>query len=503
MSQTNYLVLKDINKSFSSNHVLKGVNFSARQGEIHGFIGGNGAGKSTLMNILGGIYEKDSGEIYIDNKPVFITKPIHSIQNGISFIHQELKLFSMQSVADNIFMSRLPTKGKGAFAIIDDAEKNRLTQKWLDMVGLKVSPNTIVNKLSIGEQQMVEIAKALSYESKIIIFDEPTSSLTSKEANILFDLIRKLKESGTCIIYISHKFEEIFELCDRVTVLRDGKEVGTVNVSETTTDELVSMVIGVRLEQYYPEIPELTTNEKFFEVKSLVNKKLRNVSFSVKKGEILGIFGLVGAGRSELARVIFVLDYLHSGEIYMNKNQKSIRSPKKAMSAGISFLTEDRRGEGLILNMSVCDNLNLPILNKLIKPITNWLNKSGMKKNTEVAIQQFHIKASNKDQHVKQLSGGNQQKVVLSKWFMTNSQLFILDEPTRGVDIKAKAEIYEAIVNITSSGSAVMIISSEALELLGVCHRILVMKDGLLVKELMRNEATEEKLLKYAMGDVS
>lgn len=500
MEQDGYLVMKDIHKSFSSVQVLRGVNLSIRQGEIHGFLGGNGAGKSTLMNILGGLYEKDSGTILMNGEPVKIGNTMQAIQHGISFIHQELKLFSMQSVADNIFMSRLPVKGKGRFGLVDDQEKNRMTKKWLEMVELDVDPKTIVGQLSIAQQQMVEIAKALSYESKIIIFDEPTSSLTSKEAKILFQLIRKLKEAGTCIIFISHKFEEVFELCDRVTVLRDGKDVGTVKISETTTDELVSMVIGVKLEQYYPEIAAPKSEKKVFEAKNILNRRVKNVSFAVKEGEVLGIFGLVGAGRSELARAIFGLDYMKSGEIYVDGKLTRIKSPLSAMKAGIGFLTEDRREEGLVLGMDINNNVNLPIVDRLSVKGCGWLKKKKMKENTKEAFEQFHIVAKDGSQPVKQLSGGNQQKVVLSKWFMTNPEVFILDEPTRGVDIKAKAEIYEAIAGISKTGRSVILISSEGPELLGVCHRILVMKDGEIAGEFLKEEASEEILVKCAMG---
>lgn len=498
MKNNDYLVMKDIHKSFSSVEVLKGVKFSVKRGEIHGFLGGNGAGKSTFMNILGGIYSKDSGEIYIDGKPVEITNPMQAINHGIAFIHQELKLFSMRSIADNIFMSRLPVKGP--LRLVDDAAKNQAAQKWLDLIELDADARTIVERLSLAEQQMVEIAKALSYESQIIIFDEPTSSLTGKETQTLFRIIRKLKAAGACIIYISHKFEEVFELCDRVTVLRDGTDVGTVNVSETTTDELVGMVIGVRLEQYYPPIPALLSEEIILEAKSLTNRKLRDVSFNLKKGEILGIFGLVGAGRSELARAIFALDYLRSGELYVRGKRIAMKSPRALMRAGISFLTENRREEGLVLSMDINNNLNLPIIDKLTIPVVNYLKYNLMKKNTSGAVEQFHVVAKGAKQRVKQLSGGNQQKIVLSKWFLSDPDVFILDEPTRGVDIKTKAEIYEQIVGMTSAGRSVIVISSEAPEILGICHRILIMKDGRIANEYIRGEATEEKLIKSAMG---
>ncbi|MDD5017151.1 MAG: sugar ABC transporter ATP-binding protein [Eubacteriales bacterium] len=498
MESNDYLIMKDIHKSFSSVEVLKGVDFSVKRGEIHGFLGGNGAGKSTFMNILGGIYSKDSGDIYINNKKVEIANPMRATQNGISFIHQELKLFSMRSIADNIFISRLPLKGP--FKLIDEVEKNKMAKKWLDMIELDVSPKTIVERLSIAEQQMVEIAKALSYESQIIIFDEPTSSLTKKETQTLFRIIRKLKEARACIIYISHKFEEIFELCDRVTVLRDGKDVGTVNVSETTTDELVSMVIGERLDQYFPTVPPLTSEENALEAKNFVNYKLNDISFSLKKGEILGIFGLVGAGRSELARAVFGLDHLVSGELFINGKKTVIKSPQAAIRARLSFLTEDRRSEGLVLSMDINSNLNLPIINKTIIPIIGLLKQRQMKANTTEAFSQFHIIARDAKQRVKFLSGGNQQKVVLSKWFLSSPKVFIFDEPTRGIDVKTKAEIYEQIVNMTSAGCSAIVISSEAPEIIGICHRILVMKGGRIVGEYLRENATEEKLIKSAMG---
>lgn len=498
MECSNYLVMKDIYKSFSSVKVLNGIDFCIRKGEVHGCLGGNGAGKSTLMNILGGIYTKDKGSIFIDGREVEINSPMQAIEHGISFIHQELKLFSMRSVADNIFMSRLPTKGTG---LVDDRAKNQKAKKWLDIIGLDIDPKVNVEQLSIAEQQMVEIAKALSYESQIIIFDEPTSSLTDKEVKTLFKVINTLKKEGVCIIFISHKFDEIFEICDRVTVLRNGENVGTVKISETNTDELVSMVIGVKLDRYYPPIKELTSNEIIFEVKNLVNRKLKNVSFTLKKGEILGIFGLVGAGRSELARAIFGLDYLHSGEIYIQGKQVCIKSPKKAIDAGISFLTEDRRGEGLILNMDINSNINLPKIKSITIPLVGLVKREKEIENTKNAFKKFKIVAENAYQKVKTLSGGNQQKVVLSKWFMTSSQVIILDEPTRGVDIRAKSEIYEFISQITGTGRSVIVISSEVSEILGICHRILVMRDGSIVKEILNSkEIQEEEIMAYAMG---
>lgn len=498
MIKDEYLVMKDICKSFSSVQVLKNVNFSVRKGEVHGFIGGNGAGKSTFMNILGGIYAKDSGEIFIDEKEVHIHNPIDSIKYGVSFIHQELKLFSMQSIADNLFMSRLPTKGFLKF--IDDNEKNKQAKKWLDIIELNVDPSSLVEKLSIAQQQMVEIAKALSYESKIIIFDEPTSSLTDKEIHTLFQIINKLKEAGTAIIFITHKFNEIFELCDCVTVIRNGQNIGTVNTCDINMDELAKMVIGVKLEQYYPPIQTLMTKEPIFEVKSFTNKKLNDISFKLNKGEILGIFGIVGAGRSELARAIFGLDYLHSGELYVKGKKVIIRNSKRAIDEGLGFLTEDRRSDGLLLNIDLNNNINILTIGDVTVPIVGMVINKKCKLRTEKAISGFRIKAKNSRQKVKYLSGGNQQKVVLAKWFLTESDVFIMDEPTRGVDIQTKSEIFDLIAKTSETGKSVILISSEASDMVGVCHRVIVLRDGIIAGEFLRGEASEEQLVKYAMG---
>lgn len=493
-----YLVMEDIHKSFSKVSVLNGVNFSARKGEVHGFVGGNGAGKSTIMNILGGIYTKDSGRIYINGELVEIKSPSDAVKNGISFIHQELKLFSMRTVADNIYMSRLPVKR--VLPMVDDAEKNRMAQRWLDELELKVSPKDIVGDLSIAERQMIEIAKACSYEAKIMIFDEPTSSLTSKETEVLFRVIRKLKEKGVCIIFISHKLNELFALCDRSTVLRNGTAIGTVTMSETTADELVGMMIGTKLAQYYPVVHEHADSQTVLKVENLVNDKLDGVNFELQKGEILGLFGLVGAGRSETARAIFGIDSLDKGTIAINGTPKKIKSARKAMSESISFLTENRRDEGLVLPMGLGTNMTLPILNRLSIPVIGWVRRKKEHQKIQSSISEFHIKCKNPNQKVKFLSGGNQQKVVLSKWLMTGSDILILDEPTRGIDVGAKAEIYETIVRMSKEGKSIIVISSEAPELLGVCHRILVMHEGKVVASYKRSEVEEHELVKSAMG---
>lgn len=495
---TEYLVMKQITKSFGSVEVLSDITFSARRGEVHCLLGGNGAGKSTLMNILGGIIPKDHGSILIDGKEIQINEPGDSMRNKIAFIHQELKLFSMRSIADNIYLSRLPTKGP--WKIVDEKKKNQDTRQWLDMIELDKDPRTPVSELSIAERQMVEIAKALSHEPNIIIFDEPTSSLTSKETKLLFGIIRKLRDAGTCIIFISHKFDEIFELCDRVTVIRNGTTVGTVEVQKTNTDELVSMMIGVKLDQYYPPLCPSTSDEVVLETREIWNRNLQGVSMELKKGEILGLFGLVGAGRSELCRAIFGLDPILRGELYLQGKKVEIKSPKAAMRAGLSFLTEDRKLEGLIMNMDIGANLNLPVIDKMTVRGIGLYKRRAAQRNARSAFEAFSIKAKGLGQRVRYLSGGNQQKVVLSKWLLTQSPVYLLDEPTRGVDIKAKADIYNMIAKLAKEGAAVMVVSSEAPELLGICHRILVMKDGKITGALDHENAREEDLVKLAVS---
>lgn len=491
-----YLEIKDIKKSFVGVQVLKGVSFSAYAGEVHGLLGGNGAGKSTLMNILGGLYTKDGGEIIIDGKRKEITNAQKAEDAGIGFVHQELKLFDGRSIAENIFMWKLPTKKP--FGFVDDKSINQEAVKWLDEVGLKVAPTTPLGELSIAEQQLVEIAKVLSMNAKIIIFDEPTSSLTVGETKKLFGIIRKLKEEGCCIIYISHKFDEIFEICDKVTVLRDGVVIKTQKTSDTNDAELASAVIGRKLEQYYPALPEAPDNtvEKVLEVQHFTNRKLNNVSMELRKGEIVGIFGLVGAGRSELLRAIYGLDELESGEIIIQGETCKITGPKKAMAKGISFLTENRREEGLVLKMSIKHNLTLPTLKRIKVPVLNTVRFKKENQLVEEAFKKFLIKAEGPNQRSGHLSGGNQQKVVLSKWMMTDSPILMLDEPTRGVDIGAKAEIYDLIVRmIKETGLSVILVSSEAPEIMGLSHRIYVMRDGKIVAEYKKGEATEEELV--------
>lgn len=500
MERSNYFEMQGITKSFPGVKVLKGVSFGVREGEVHGLIGGNGAGKSTLMNILGGIYRMDDGEIIINGNQAVIRSPGDSKKYGIAFVHQELKQFPYLSVAENICMSQLPVSGP--FGIVDEKEKKKYARKVLEQVGLDVDPATIVEELSIADQQLIEIAKALGSDTKILILDEPTSSITDKEIKKLFAVMDRLRKQGVCIIFISHKLNEVFAICDRISVLRDGQIIGTKEVADTTENEIVSMMIGRELDQYYPEITVSKSEHKLLEVSHFCNRVIHDVSLDLYEGEVLGIFGLVGAGRSELARAIFGLDPLESGGLKVEGKPMHFRNSRQAINAGVAFLTENRRSEGIIPEMGIRENVSIPILDHLCR--WNIINRKKDKELTKAAFEQFQIVASGPEQFVKTLSGGNQQKVVLAKWIATNVRVLILDEPTRGVDIGAKAEIYKLIASMAKEkGLGVIIISSEEAEILGNCHRILVMNRGRITGEFTRDEATEEKMFACAMGGSS
>lgn len=497
--RSNYFEMRDIIKSFPGVKVLKGVTFGVREGEIHGLIGGNGAGKSTLMNILGGIYKKDDGEIMIKGEPAAIRSPGDSKKYGIAFVHQELKQFPYLSVAENICMSQLPTSG--VLRVVDEKKKKAYAEQVLAKVGLKTNPNTIMEDLSIADQQLIEIAKALSGDTKILILDEPTSSITDKEIRKLFDVMDELRKQGVCLIFISHKLNEVFEICDRVSVMRDGQVMGTKEIAETTEGEIVSMMIGRSLEQYYPEVVVSDSKHKLMEVCNFNSEKVHDVSFDLYEGEVLGIFGLVGAGRSELARAIFGLDPLQSGTLKIDGKAVRFRNSRQAIDQGVAFLTENRRSEGIIPEMGIRENISLPVLTDLSR--LGVINRKADKALVAKAFKDFQIVASGPEQFTKTLSGGNQQKVVLAKWMATNVRILILDEPTRGVDIGAKAEIYKLIAAMAKeNGLGVIIISSEEQEIMGNCHRILVMNRGRITGEFTRNEVTEEKMFAGAMGGI-
>ncbi len=490
------LEMKGIHKSFPGVKVLEDVQFSLQSGELHALMGENGAGKSTLMKILGGIYTKDSGEILVEGVKQEIDSTKAATALGISIIHQELNLISYLSVMENMFLGREFTYGQSRF--VNWRKMREEAEKYLSMLNIGIDPGTLVEELSVGQQQMIEIAKALSTNARILVLDEPTAALTDREIAALFEVIASLKKKGVGMIYISHRMEEIFQISDRITVLRDGKYIGTKQTSETNMDELVRMMVGRDIKDRFPKIQIPIGNERI-RVEGLSTKsKLKNISFHVRSGEILGIAGLMGAGRTELAKALFGVDPVDQGRIYVDGKETTIRQPIDAIQAGIAFVTEDRKQEGLILSLSIRENLSLPNLGKLSS--AGFMNKAREKQLSEATIDKLQIKTPHQEQPVGSLSGGNQQKVVIGKWLATEPKILILDEPTRGVDIGAKKEIYDLMNQLAAQGVAIIMISSELPEVLGMSDRILVMHEGRLTAEFTKAEATQENIMHAATG---
>ena len=476
------LEMREIDKIFPGVHALKKVNFELRKGEVHALLGENGAGKSTLINVLGGVYPIDGGQILIDGQPVVIRQIKDAQQLGIAIIHQELVLVPHMTVAENIFMGREPRTKLGT---VDKKKMFRDAQEAIDAVGLCCSATDLVCKLSVAQQQLVEIAKALSYNAKIVVMDEPTSSLMTREVDILFDTIRKLRAKGVSIIYISHRMSEFFEIADRITVMRDGEYVTTRDVEQTNTDELVFLMVGRKLENYYTR----TYNKPGETV-------LEDINFSLRKGEILGFSGLVGAGRSELMRCIVGIEKYDSGEIRLFGEPAGPMDTAQAQKKGLVMVPEDRKQQGLILLNSVGFNLTINVLESFIG--LGVVNKCAENEIIERHIRALNIKTPSARQKVGNLSGGNQQKVLMGKWLATNPKILILDEPTRGVDVGAKAEIYMIIDRLAKEGISVIMVSSELNEIINMCDRVLVMSDGRITGELDRSEFTQELIMSFA-----
>ena len=488
------LEMREIDKIFPGVHALKKVNFELRKGEVHALLGENGAGKSTLINVLGGVYPIDDGQILIDGQPVVIRQIKDAQQLGIAIIHQELVLVPHMTVAENIFMGREPRTKLGT---VDKKKMFRDAQEAIDAVGLCCSATDLVCKLSVAQQQLVEIAKALSYNAKIVVMDEPTSSLMTREVDILFDTIRKLRAKGVSIIYISHRMSEFFEIADRITVMRDGEYVTTRDVEQTNTDELVFLMVGRKLENYYTRTYN-KPGETVLEVSGLSQKStgLEDINFSLRKGEILGFSGLVGAGRSELMRCIVGIEKYDSGEIRLFGEPAGPMNTAQAQKKGLVMVPEDRKQQGLILLNSVGFNLTINVLESFIG--LGVVNKCAENEIIERHIRALNIKTPSARQKVGNLSGGNQQKVLMGKWLATNPKILILDEPTRGVDVGAKAEIYMIIDRLAKEGISVIMVSSELNEIINMCDRVLVMSDGRITGELDRSEFTQELIMSFA-----
>lgn len=488
--------LENISKAFPGVKALNNVSISIEKGEVLALMGENGAGKSTLIKILAGAYKMDSGEIYCEEKKVQINDRNDSTKLGISIIFQELNLFSNLSVAENIFVNR---EFRKAGFIYDREKANREASVLLEKVGLSCSPDTKLVDLTISQRQMVEIAKALSSDAKLIIMDEPTSSLTDNEVDKLFEIINNLKESGVSILFVSHKINEVKRIADRVHVLRDGEYIATLLKEEITEEAIIKAMVGRNLEnifdKQYAEIGETA-----LEVKNLYTKNfLKNISFNVRKGEIVGFAGLVGAGRSEVMRAVFGLDAITGGEILVNGKPVRIKSPADAIKLGMGFVPEDRKNEGLFLRMSVMKNSSIVMMNKVSKH--GVINSAQEYETTRSYVEKLNIKTPNMEKEVMELSGGNQQKVVVAKWLSNEPQILIVDEPTRGIDVGAKKEIHNLISNLAKSGVAIIMISSEMPEILGMCDRIYVMHEGRIKSELSRGEATQEKIMEVILQE--
>lgn len=489
--------MEGIDKAFPGVQALDGCRFQLLAGEVHALVGENGAGKSTLMKVLTGVYRKDAGRIVYQGQEVDIPNPRAAWEMGIGIIHQELNLIPHLTVAQNIFIGREPRR-RPRF-LLDEKELNERAQRLLESVNLDVDPRARVADLTIAKQQLVEIAKALSYNSQVLIMDEPTSALSDAEIQELFRIIRELKAKGVGIVYISHRMDEIKQICDRVTVMRDGRTVGTVNAQEVSVDQIVSMMVGREIYATAQPAPNEGASEVVLEVRSLSRgRAFQDVSFSLRKGEILGFAGLMGAGRTEVARAVFGADPIDSGEIYVNGKRVEIKSPADAVRLGIGYLPEDRKRHGLMLDLDVEANTIVATLQRYAAAL-GWVQKSKARREVQAYVEQLGVKTPGLEQRVRYLSGGNQQKVVLAKWLAKNCDILIFDEPTRGIDVGAKGEIYKLLNDLTvRQGKSVIMISSELPEILRMSHRIIVMCEGRITGELVAHEATEEAIMRLA-----
>jgi ribose transport system ATP-binding protein len=491
------LKLEGIGKSFPGVRALHNVHMEVRRGEVHALVGENGAGKSTLMKILSGAYARDAGEIYWEDRPIVIHNPREAQDLGIGIIYQEFNLVSQLSIAENVWIGREPFRNR-ALQLIDWKEMRRRTQMLLDELHLPLDPKRPVAGLGVAQQQMVEIAKALSLDARLLIMDEPTSALTDTEINQLFSLIRRLKARGVSVVFISHHLEEVFEICGRATVLRDGEYIDTVDLAAVTKDDIIRLMVGRSLDQQYPKVMALR-GEEALRVEGLNREGvLHDITFAAYTGEILGIAGLVGAGRTELMRAVFGADPINSGKIYIFGKETAVKSPQMAIRAGVGLLPEDRKQQGLVLILSVIHNMSMASLERLTSNLL--LRLSDERRQAADFVEKLRIVTPGVNQQVQYLSGGNQQKVVLAKWLASQSRVLIFDEPTRGIDVGAKVEVYNLMNTLVENGVAVVMVSSEMPELLGMSDRILVMHEGRIAAELSRAEATQERVLAAAMG---
>jgi len=492
------LYTKNIGKTFSGVNVLREVNFNVEPGEVHALVGENGAGKSTFVKILSGVYTPTEGEIFLDEKKIQIASPIAAQKNGISLIHQEPQSFSHLSVAENIFMGHMDGSN---FSRVKWNDINQSSEKILSSIGLEINPKNIMEGLSIADQQMIEIAGALSKNSKILIMDEPTSPLTPNEVGKLFDIVNQLKKQGMAIIFISHRLEEIRAIADRVTIFRDGDLIATKKINEITNDEIIKFMIGRNIEEIdVIENDYLKKNETILSVNNISQPgNFKNISFDLKKGEILGFAGLVGAGRTEIAKTIFGAENYVEGEITYKGNIILNKSPNEAIHKGFGYVPEDRKQMGIFGSVAVEDNITSAIPNDISNNFGLINTKTVTEKSSEY-IDKFDIALTSGRQLIQELSGGNQQKCIISKWLLSKPSILILDEPTRGVDVGVKSEMYEIINQLANMGTAIILISSELPEILSLSHRIIVMREGQITKILDSKDASQETIMKFAIS---
>ncbi|MEC9614698.1 sugar ABC transporter ATP-binding protein [Escherichia marmotae] len=495
MSET-FLQMKHITKRFPGVLALNDVQFTLRRGEVHALLGENGAGKSTLMKILSGVYQPDEGEIVFEDQSVSFSEPLSAQRVGITIIHQEFNLFPDLTVEENIFVGREFCK-KNRWRL-DEKQQRQATIEILQKLNLAISPDTLVADLTVAQQQMVEIAKAISVNAKILIMDEPTAALTETEIESLFRVTRLLKEQGTGIVYISHRLEELALIADRATVMRDGQYINTVDYECVKISDLIAMMVGRDLGNIYPRREALQQRIPVLEVNGLTRKGVLNdIDFTLYRGEILGFAGLMGAGRTELARAIFGADSIDSGTLILNGKEIVIKDISDAIQQGISYLTEDRKKEGLALNLSVERNIMLGNYPEYSDRFGN-VDSHRCQQTSEQQVKALRIKTPHLEQAAVNLSGGNQQKIIIARWVCKDTDILIFDEPTRGIDVGAKLEIYELMNRLVAKGKSIIMISSELPEVLGMCDRILVMRSGRITGELSANEATQEKIMQYA-----
>lgn len=488
------LEMTDIEKQFPGVKALDHAKLRLRPGTVHALMGENGAGKSTLMKCLFGIYKQDGGEIRIDGQPVHFTGPKNAMENGVAMVHQELNQVLQRSVMENIWLGRFPKQG----GLVSHKVMFEETKKVFDDLDIPVNPKTIIGKLSVSQRQMVEIAKAVSYNAKILVLDEPTSSLTQEEVEHLFVIINKLRAKGVAMVYISHKMEEILRISDEVTIMRDGQWIATEHASELTTDKIIKLMVGRDLTERFPPKTNVP-GDVVMEVKNLTGKYMPScidVSFNLHKGEILGVAGLVGSRRTELLETIFGIAHHDKGEILKDGRPIQNKTPKDAIANGFAMLTEERRATGIFGGMSI-------LFNSVIANIKNYrrgilLSNATMKTDTQWVIESMRVKTPSQKTHIRSLSGGNQQKVIIGRWLLTKPEILLLDEPTRGIDVGAKYEIYQLIINLANEGKSVIVVSSEMPELLGICDRIMVMSNGHLAGTLDIKDANQEEIMRLA-----